>query len=263
VTNLAPDALPETDAETSPEAGAETGGVRPLSTVLRTLSVLDLMAQSPRALRLGDVAQALKLSRPTAYQRLLTLVEAGLLEQDDTGRYRVSMYATRLAGAALEQAGIGLRAEPVLTRLVAATGETASLAALDRGKPCIVARAESDFLLRAEQKIGTAMSLEGSASGRVLVAFADDATYERLLRGAHELPEAPVLEQTRADGYAASSGYTMTGVKAVAAPVFDVHGRCLATVSLVAPDSRFDLDRLLEPLLEAARDLTLILQGDR
>ncbi|MDO9524760.1 MAG: IclR family transcriptional regulator [Gemmobacter sp.] len=237
--------------------------MRPLSTVLRTLSVLDHIALSRRALKLGDIAQGLGLSRPTAYQRLLTLVEAGLLEQDNEGRYRVSMYATRLAGAALEQAGIGLRSEPVLTRLVATTGETASLAVLDRGQPCIVARAESDFLLRAEQKIGTAMSLEGSASGRVLVAFADDATMERLLRGRHELPQAADINRTRADGYALSSGYTMTGVKAVAAPVFGMHGRCLATVSLVAPDSRFDLERLLEPLLEAARDLTLTLQGGR
>lgn len=251
-----------------PGNGADTGaenasGVRPLSTALRTLQLLQVLADSPRAMKLSDIAQAAGLSRPTAYQRLLTLVASGLMEQDNEGRYRLSMYATRLAGAALEQAGIGLRAEPVLIRLVGDTGETASLSVLDRGQPCIVARVESDSLLRAEQKIGTFMSLEGSASGRVLVAHADAAGFDRLARGPWPLPDAALLEQTRIDGYAQSSGYSQSGVRALAAPVFDAQGRCPATVSLVVPESRFDLTRLLEPLLAAARDLTLTLQGGR
>lgn len=245
------------------DVSGESGGVRPLTTVLRTLQVLDVMSQSARPLKLGEIAAALSLSRPTAYQRLLTLVEAGLLEQDPEGRYRLSMYATRMAGAALDQAGLGVRAEPVLSQLVTQTGETASLAMMDRGQPCIVSRMETDSLLRAEQKIGTFMSLEGSASGRVLVAHADEVTLERMRRGRFPLPAEDVLQQTRADGYALSSGYSQSGVKAIAAPVFDGQGRCLATVSLVVPEVRFALGQILEPLLAAARDLTRTLQGGR
>ncbi len=137
------------------------GGVRPLSTALKTIAVMEILAQSPRGMRLQDVANSLGLSRPTAYQRLLTLTEAGLIEQDEQSRYRLSMHLCRFAAAALEQADLGTRVLPILQELVHAVKETASLAVLDRGLPCIVSRVESESVLRAEQKIGTTMSLEG------------------------------------------------------------------------------------------------------
>lgn len=239
----------------------EASGVRPLSTVLRTLEVMDFFARQTRPQKLADIATALGLSRPTAYQRLFTLVEAGWLEQDDIGRYRVSMLAARLATAAMDQADLGVRADPALARLVAAVHETASLSVLDRGQPCIVSRVESDSLLRADQKLGTFMALDGSASGRVLTAFADEATLTRLREGPYPMADEALLADVRARGYAVSSGYSQSGVKAFAAPVYDLQGRCRAAVSVVVPEIRFDLDRFCQPVLDAAAEITRILQG--
>ncbi|PJE26531.1 Pectin degradation repressor protein KdgR [Pseudooceanicola marinus] len=243
------------------ESGKD-GGVRPLSTALKVLEVLAFFSDKRRPLRLSDVTTGLGLSRATAYQRLLTLVAAGWLEQDEGGAYRLSMLATRMAVAALDQADLGTRADPVLHRLAEATGETSSLSIIDRGQPCIVARVETDTLLRAEQKMGTMMSLEGSASGRILVAYADAAQLERLRRGPHPLPAEDMLPAIREKGYALSSGYTQTGVIAIAAPVFDQPGRCSATLSLVVPQIRFDEARFAGPLVEAAAELSRHLQGD-
>jgi len=227
------------------------------------MAVLDVLAESRRGMRLPEIATAMELSRPTAYQRLLTLVEAGLVEQDQDMRYRLSMHACRLAAAALEQADLGTRVQPVLEMLVARVQETASLAVLDRGVPCIVSRVESQSVLRAEQKIGTTMSLEGSASGRVLTAFADPITLERLKQNGEPLAAEALLEEAREQGYAVSSGYTHSGVVAIAAPIFDIHNKCLSTVSLVMPETRFDLETFREPLLEAARAITKMQQGAR
>ncbi|WP_051469742.1 IclR family transcriptional regulator [Chelativorans sp. J32] len=239
------------------------GGVRPLSTALKTLAVLDVFAGSARGMRLPEIARAMGLSRPTAYQRLLTLVEAGWIEQDEEGRYRLSMHVCRLAAAALEQADLGSRVQPILEALVHEVKETASLAVLDRGVPCIVSRVESDSLLRAEQKVGTTMSLEGSASGRILTAFADEGTLRRLQESGRPLASEEVLAAARADGYALSSGYTHTGVRGIAAPVFDIQGRCTATLSLVMPETRFKLEAIREPLLRAAEKITKMQQGAR
>jgi IclR family KDG regulon transcriptional repressor len=242
---------------------SEQSGVRPLSTVIKTLEVLDVLASSPRAMKLPEIARAMALSRPTAYQRLLTLIEAGWVEQDEELRYRLSMHACRLAAAALEHADLGHRVQPVLQALVHQVKETASVAVLDRGLPCIISRVDSDSVLRAEQKIGTTMSLEGSASGRVLTAFADEMTLRRLKESGNELASDEILAAARRDGFALSSGYTQVGVRAIAAPVFDVQGKCTATLSLVMPETRFKLESFKEPLLQAARKLTDMQQGTR
>jgi DNA-binding IclR family transcriptional regulator len=225
------------------------------------MAVLDVLASSTKGMRLGEIAVAMNLSRPTAYQRLLTLSEAGWVELDDNGRYRLSFHACRISAAALEQASLGQRVVPIMERLVAKTKETASISVLDRGVPCIIQRVESENVLRAEQKIGTTMSLEGSASGRILVAHADEMTLETLKGGPHSLPSDDILRGVLANGYAVSSGYTMVGVRAVAAPIFDYLGKCTSTLSLVVPESRFDLDTLLAPLREAAGDITALLKG--
>ena len=242
---------------------SDEGGVRPLSTALKTIAVLEVLAKSPRGMRLQEIATSLGLSRPTAYQRLLTLSEAGLIEQDDQSRYRLSMHLCRFAAAALEQADLGTRVLPILQNLVHEVKETASLAVLDRGQPCIVSRVDSDSVLRAEQKIGTTMSLEGSASGRILTACADEATLRRLKESGEELAADEIIAEARLNGYALSSGYTQAGVRAIAAPVFDLQGRCAATVSLVMPATRFQLEQFKAPLLRAAEDVTRLQQGLR
>lgn len=241
----------------------DSGGVRPLSTVLKTMAVLDVLASSARGMKLPEIAQIMGLSRPTAYQRLLTLIEAGWIEQDHEMRYLLSMHSCRIAAAALEQANLGTRVQPILEMLVHRVKETASLAVLDRGLPCIVSRVESESVLRAEQKIGTTMSLEGSASGRVLTAFADEFMLRRLAESGEPLASKDLLTEVRRDGYAVSSGYTHSGVVAIAAPVFDLNGKCMATISLVMPQMRFVLETFRDPLLETARTITRMQQGER
>jgi DNA-binding IclR family transcriptional regulator len=238
-------------------------GVRPLSTALKTIAVMEILAKSPRGMRLQEVATSLGLLRPTAYQRLLTLTEAGLIEQDEQSRYRLSMHLCRFAAAALEQADLGTRVLPILQGLVHETKETASLAVLDRGQPCIVSRVDSDSVLRAEQKIGTSMSLEGSASGRILTAFADEATMRHLKESGLELASDEILAAARLNGYALSSGYTQAGVRAIAAPIFDMQSKCTATLSLVMPETRFDLEQFKAPLLRAADEISKLQQGLR
>jgi DNA-binding IclR family transcriptional regulator len=214
-------------------------------------------------MRLQEVATSLGLSPPTAYQRLLTLTEAGLIEQDEKSHYRLSMHLCRFAAAALEQADLGTRVLPILQELVNRVKETASLAVLDRGLPCNISRVESDRILRAEQKIGTTMSLEGSASGRILTAFADETTMRRLKESGEEMASEEIIAAARRERYAVSSGYTQIGVRALAAPVFDMHDKCIATLSLVMPETRFDLDQFIAPLLSATEEINRLYKGLR
>ena len=59
-------------------------GVRPLSSVLKTLALLDLLGGAARPMRLPELAQASGASRPTTFQKMRTLIEAGWVEYDPT-----------------------------------------------------------------------------------------------------------------------------------------------------------------------------------
>ncbi|WP_223272115.1 IclR family transcriptional regulator [Pandoraea pnomenusa] len=234
----------------------DEGGVRPLSSALKTLEVLDALGESVSPMRLVDLTRVVGASRATVYQRLLTLVRAGWVELTHDGAYRLSLHAARVGDAALAHASLGDRAEAVLRALADTTGETASLAVVDDGSIRIARRAEPHGVLKAELRVGAVLTLDGSASGRILAAFLPQTTLETLLRNGGTLADPHVIEAARATGYATSSQRDMPDVMAVAVPVDDAQQQCYAALSLVGPVSRFDAQALLGPLREAAAALT-------
>ena len=244
-----------------PNMNNKTSGVRALSSVLKSLAVLDALTRSNRPMRLMEMAQALDESRATTYQRLLTLTEGGWVEQTADGAYRLSLQAARAGNAALEQANLGERSTAVLQELVLETHETASLAALAGVQAQLIKRVEAEVVVRAQVQIGTLLSLDQSASGRVLTAFATPEQRELLARRGATLASAASLREIARKGYAVSSGKDVPGVKSVAAPVFDAKGACLFALSLVAPTARFDEARLARPVMRSAEKLSALLAG--
>lgn len=235
-------------------------GVRPLSSVLKTLAVLDAMADVRKSVRLVELTRMIGGERGTVYQRLVTLMEAGWVEQLEDGSFRLTMHPARLANAALEQANLGDRTVPVLQKLVDDTAETASLAVLDGAEARIVQRVESEGVLRAELKVGARLSLDNSASGRVLAAFVAPEKLQRWIEGGITLPSTDMLDKVRRERFAIS-GDRMTGIMASAAPVFEASGRILAALSLVGPQQRFQAEKSRARLCAAADQITQLLRG--
>ncbi|MCB8823221.1 IclR family transcriptional regulator [Microvirga rosea] len=235
--------------------------VRPLSSVLKAFAALDIIASSTEPLRLADVARMLGEARATTLQRLVTLVEAGWIEQSDDGRYRLTLKVVHHATIAMEQAGIGTRLLDVLHEVVAESGETASLAVLEGTESVIINRVESRGLLRADLRIGTRLPLSDSATGRVLVAHASSDTINRLECAGIELGEPAVLSEVRERGFAVSGPLGPRTVTAVAAPVFGVHGECIAALSISGPTNGFDMDLSSKIVTQAASKATARIRG--
>ncbi len=254
---------PDGDVTPSP-TGTSTGtappasgirGVQPLASVLKTLEMLDFLGASPTPLRLADVTRQLGGNRATLYQRLVTLVNAGWVEVDELGQYRLAMHATHIGEAALRHASLGDRSRGILQALAHETGESASIAMLDGAQVRIVQRAESDSVLKAKLQVGAVLSLDGSASGRILAAFLPRERLALLAGSAAKMPSAAMLREVRAAGHALSSGRDMPEVMALAVPVYDARGLCNGALSLVGPASRFNADALLGSLHKAAAGL--------
>jgi DNA-binding IclR family transcriptional regulator len=237
------------------------GGVKPLTSALKVLALLDHLGRRRGPAGPAELAAELGEGRATIYQRLLTLVAAGWVEAVQDGRYRLTLRAARIAKAAGEQAGLGNRAMEVLEALVAETRETASLAVLEANEPVIIQRVEPAGVLRFELRVGATLSLAESASGRILVAFADRAATLRLKLADAKLPDEELCAKARHEGYAVSSGQSIEGIRAAAVPVLDGDGRCIAALSLVGPTGRFDIEACVPPLRRSAQRLADSLEG--
>lgn len=234
---------------------------RVLSSALKTIATCEALASSSRPLRLVEIARLTDDQRAVVYQRLITLIAAGLVEQTAEGTFRLSLRFQYFAAQAMTQASLDMRAEGVLASIVAESGETASFAVLDHAAALIVVRAESSQLLRADLRVGARLKLDGSASGAALVAFAADDVRVRLAAAGVALPASDDLAAIRARGYAIFQPGPGGSVAAVAAPVFDASGTCVAVIAVSGPASRFNTVAAGPIAIAAARRLSIPMRG--
>lgn len=237
--------------------------VRPLSSVLKTLAAFDCVAAATEPVRVADIARQLGEARGAAHQRLVTLVEAGWIEQTPDGRYRLTLRVVSHAASALEQANLGARFSGVLEDMVTQSGETASLAVLDGKDAVIVRRVESRGVLRADLRVGTHLRLDRTAFGRVLVSFARPEILERLRAQGVDLPTDEVIGQVRSSGYAISEVEGPRTVSAVAAPLLDAQGECIGALALSGPFTGFDTDKCAQIVIAAAAASAGRLRGEQ
>lgn len=236
--------------------------VRPLSTALKCFEVLEVVADQPQAVSISELGRLIGESRATTYQRLLTLTTAGWLERTPDGRYRLSTRACRIATAALEQAGFGERAQPILNELAEEFGEAVSLVVLEDDKIVIARRAESRGILRADLKVGVAVSFKDSSSGAVWLAFGPDDLRRRLTETGVELPSTAQIRKVRAEGVSiGGGGKTLPGIRAIAVPVLDARGECVASLSISTPATRFEPRRYVPSMTRASNRLAQMVAG--
>lgn len=189
---------------------------------------------------------------PSTVHRVVSLLEAeNLVRRDpESERYSLGLDFLRIAWQTGARNALVQIALPVLERLRDETGETANLGVYDAGRRAmmLVASAESRHAIRNVRPLFTWMPVHGGATGRALLAWADDADREGVLAGRLEavtdatLTDPPALARNlagvRRKGYALSRGERVPGGVGIAAPVL-ASGRLAGVVGITFPEQRY------------------------
>jgi DNA-binding IclR family transcriptional regulator len=237
-------------------SGVVSMQVRPLSSVIKCLQLLEIVAEQQAPVRISEVGRMVGESRATTYQRLHTLTTAGWMERLPDGRYRLSTRASRIGAAAMRQAGFGERTQSILDELVAELGEAVSLVLLEQEKLIIAQRAESQSILRIDLQAGAELSYKDSSSGAIWLAFGPVDLSERVREAGHSLPsKARVSKALKEKISIGGGGRTLPGISAISIPVLDVNGQCLGSLSVSSPDTRFQPKHYLPAMRRAAVQL--------
>lgn len=224
--------------------------------------LLAVAAAGPADAGVPALAKACGLNRATAWRLLKTLQARGMVAVDANGHYALGVTAVELGGAAGPDPLIAA-AHPVLERMCARTGETASLAMPVVGGLTYVDEVTPSAVLTASW-LGRTVPLHATSTGKALLAFLPPAELRRALPAA--LPAYTdttitaltqldaELAATRARGYGTCAGELESALYGVSAPVLDRTGRPLAVLSIWGPKDRVSAESFAElgPIAVAA-----------
>ena len=231
---------------------------------LRILSSFDGIRVS---LGVTEVAQELGIHKSTVSRLMAALEQRGFVRREGE-RFVPGLELARLARAADPVTPLVECALPIMERLAEATGEAVTLGVPRGGKVDYVAQRDGGHIVGVADWTNRSTTIHASASGKVLLAFAGVPVPETLERHTPKTIVDPTalardLDRTRLRGYAQMRDELEVGLTAVAGPVFDRTGACVAAIAVSGPS--FRLARLLGPLsarcVQAAHELTAALEG--
>ncbi len=199
----------------------------------KTVTVLNALEAGPASL--AQLVTATGLARPTAHRIAVALERHRLLTRDGQGRFILGPRIAELATAASEDRLLAI-AQPVLTHLRDATGESAQLYRRQGDSRICVAAAERATGLRDTVPVGAALPMTAGSAAQVLLAWEEPERMHRALRGAAF--SATALSQVRRRGWAATVAEREPGVASVSAPVLGPSGNVIAAVSVSGPIER-------------------------
>lgn len=245
------------------------GSVRAL---LRGLEVLRYV-NNVGAVRLGDIARALQLPRPTVYRIVETLEEAGYVAYSGSSNtVRVTRLAASLGDSSFRYSDLLRIGAPLLSAYSSKLIWPLDLSVYDNAAMVVQETTHGRSPLSIDRAMsGYRLPMLRTSAGRAYLAFSSEAERTLIIEHIQRLndpADAPFLEgdwlfrmiqETRERGYALrDAGEFRSQTAALAVPVL-VDGQVLACVSMIwirsAMETRSALDAGVQPVKELVAQL--------
>ena len=206
------------------------------------------LSATPLPQALKDLAARAGMPPSKAHRYLVSLIRAGLAEQDrESGHYRLGPLALQLGLAALASLDVMKLGGEAIAELRLEIDETIMFAIWGNRGPVVVRWEESSRPVVTNVRVGWVMPLLNSATGRLFAAYLPRETTEALLaEELHRTPDegeryAARLEEIRKRGLSRVEGELLQGVAGMAAPVFDYRGAMVAAITAVGRERAMDV----------------------
>ena len=218
----------------------------------RGLTLLELVASRP-GLSLSELAAESGEAVATVFRALVTLQGRHMVEPEDGGQvWHVGPGAFRIGNAFLRRTKVVERARHQMDALMRDSGETANLGIEAGDEVLFLSQVETHEAIRAFFPPGTKAPMHVSGIGKALLGWYDSARVQRIIarKGLERFTdlthstEADLLADLaaiRARGYAVDDQERATGMRCVAAPIFNSHGEPVAGLSVSGPAFRIAL----------------------
>jgi len=242
---------------------------KPAKTVEAIAGLLRCYTDESREMTFSEVVKTLGIGKSTAHRLLTALSEAGVLWYDETSRsYRLGPLILQVGLMALSHSDVRRQAYPYMVALRDSLGETIVLSLPSSEGVTPVEQIPSLHEMRMTQELGRRYPLHAGATGRLVLSYLPEPERGKVLSSrlsaftASTITDPELLRRLLAHvrklGLAMSRGERVAGVIAAAAPVWGHAGELEAALTVMGPDSRFDLESLTRAAQLVKRSANLI-----
>ena len=226
-------------------------------------------AETPR-LSIAEVAQATGFDRATARRCLLTLNAEGYAEYD--GKFfTLTPKVLRLGMGALASLPLPQIVQPWLDQLTDRIGQSCSVSILDGTEIVYLARAAQRRVMSIGLMPGSRLPAHCTSMGRVLLAALPPEEARAAVEASDLTPRTAFsltdpgeilarIDQVRRDGFAVIDQEVEIGLRSIAVPLYDMHGRVVAALNTGMAASADPAESLIETYLP---ELTRVQTGLR
>jgi DNA-binding IclR family transcriptional regulator len=241
-----------------------------IKSVDKTISIIGELHAAHRPLRISELAKSLSLSPSVVSRIVSTLVQSGMVDQDEeTGRIQLGLALVILGHAALGRRKLDYIAIPVMARLTEQFKEYVSLSRLVRGR-VVMMRGGPVEAMERETFLTTVVPIHASAPGKLLAAWESPESVAAIIATHGMDPLTPntitsakrfeeELAVVRKAQFAIDNEEIVAGMRHIAAPIFDHQGKLIAALSAGGPVEKVkgeELERLQSALAGAALQIS-------
>jgi DNA-binding IclR family transcriptional regulator len=242
--------------------------------LVRGLSVLEVIAAANGPVGITDLSRQLGLAKGSIARLVATLVQMNYLFRDpETRKYRLGLKLWELGSKSITGMDILSVARPVMEELHNETGETVHLTVLSSdGRMVFLDKLDSTKGIRPNVQLGAHLPAHCVANGKAVLAFLSGARLETILAKklrqytdttiTKKKPLLAAFEEIRRTGYAVNFGEYRTDVSGVAAAICDHTNLAVAALGISLPSTQMTQatsDELGLIVAESARKISLAL----
>jgi len=228
------------------------------------IDILELLASAPEGLTSSEIAQRLGRSLSEIFRILVVMERRNwLYKSPETDRYSVSYRVLENALRAAPVQALSTTAASVMYQLAYDIVQSCHLAVVSDATILIVLQQDSPAHSGFSVRLGTRCDALSSCSGRVLLAFSDAQTVDKVLAALPPTPSTKLdafrsrLPIIRERGYEIKSSARSMGVTDISYPIFGFDGRIRAALTIpfltvIDGSQQIDIEQARQRLEKAA-----------
>ncbi len=247
-----------------------------VQSVERTFDIIENLSSAPQGLTLLELSSDVGLPKSTVHRLLSTLTGRGYITQDpESKKYLLTLKLFEISSRSLAGFDILSAARPYLQHLSRITNEAVHLVVREGHEVVYIYKEDSSKnTVRMASHIGLHNPMYCTGVGKAIMAYLPRSEQKQIWKATEIIPYTDKtitdyelmlkeLDHIKECGYAIDDEEHENDVCCAACPIFDYTNMPYAAISISAPRSRMDNDRMehriIPELLTATRRISGIM----